>query len=374
MTTTAGGGIALWGRAEQQEFRSRVRGCLLGGAIGDALGAGIEFDSLDTIRAAHGPEGVRDFVRAYGRRGAVTDDTQLTLFTAEGLIRALVRRDSGAWHPPTDVHRAYLRWAATQRDWGPDEREPDAGWLAHQEWLYARRAPGEACLSGLADDRMGTVEAPKNPGSKGCGAVMRSAPFGLLVGWEPALVFQLAVECAVQTHGHPTGSLASGAFAVIVHALARGEALEVAVQGALTLLATRPDHHETADALRQALGAVRQGLPTPERVESLGQGWVAEEALAIGLYCALVAEDMRHGLLLAVNHGGDSDSTGSICGNLLGALHGETALPAGWLAELEGRATILELADDFAMELTQGTALHGPESSSAAWLTRYPRA
>ncbi|MGW7515282.1 ADP-ribosylglycohydrolase family protein [Streptomyces sp. NPDC054796] len=370
----ASGSDAIWGRAEQQDFRSRVRGCLLGGAIGDALGAGIEFDSLDTIRRTHGASGVTDYVSAYGRRGAITDDTQMTLFTMDGLIRAHVRRDTGAWHPPTDVHAAYRRWAATQRDWGPDERKKEDGWLAREEWLYARRAPGNACLSGLADDRMGTVETPKNPQSKGCGTVMRSAPFGLLVGWEPQLVFQLAVECAAQTHGHPTGYLAAGAFAAIVHALARGDSLDHAVQKALAQLAARPGHEETSDALKRALGAVRQGMPTAERVAALGEGWTAEEALSIGVYCALVAEDVRHGLLLAVNHGGDSDSTGSVCGNLLGAIHGETALPPGWVAELEGRATILELADDFAMEMTQGPALHAPGAASPAWLLRYPRA
>ncbi|MFI1969620.1 ADP-ribosylglycohydrolase [Streptomyces cinnamoneus] len=367
-------GTALWGRAEQQEFRGRVRGCLLGGAIGDALGAGIEFDSLAAVRAAHGPAGVTGYVPAYGRRGAVTDDTQMTLFTAEGLIRAHVRRDTGAWHPPTDIHGAYLRWAATQRDWGPDERVADAGWLAREEWLYARRAPGNACLSGLADTAMGTPEAPKNPDSKGCGAVMRSAPFGLLVGWEPRQVFRLAADCAVQTHGHPTGRLAAGAFAAVVHGVVRGETLEGAVRGALALLAAHAGHEETTAALLRALDAVRQGPPTAERLESLGEGWVAEEALAMGVYCALVAEDVRHGLLLAVNHGGDSDSTGSICGNILGALHGETVLPPGWVVELEGRSTILELADDFAMELTQGPALHGRDAASAAWLARYPRA
>ncbi|MEU9791868.1 ADP-ribosylglycohydrolase family protein [Streptomyces sparsogenes] len=374
MTATASAATGVWGRAEQQDFRSRVRGCLLGGAIGDALGAAVEFSSLADIRAEHGPEGVTDFVPAYGRRGRVTDDTQMTLFTVDGLIRAQVRRDTGAWHPPTDIHAAHRRWYATQRDWGPDERRQDAGWLAREEWLYAQRAPGRACLAGLADETMGTLESPKNPDSKGCGAVVRSAPFGLLVGWEPQLVFQLAIECAAQTHGHPTGYLAAGAFALIVHGLARGEALDGAVQRALAHLATRPGHEETTDALRHALGAVRQGLPTPERVASLGQGWTGDEALAIGLYCALVAEDVRHGLLLAVNHGGDSDSTGAVCGNILGALHGETALPPAWLAELEGRGTILELADDFAMEMTQGPALHGPAASAPAWLARYPRA
>lgn len=373
---TASGTTGLWGRTEQQDFRSRVRGCLLGGAIGDALGAGIEFHSLAQIQDSYGSAGVTDLVPAYGRRGAITDDTQMTLFTVDGLIRAHVRRDTGAWHPPTDVHAAYLRWAATQREWGPDERREKDGWLAREEWLYSQRAPGNACLTGLADERMGTLDQPKNPDSKGCGTVMRSAPFGLLVGWEPQLVFQLAVECAAQTHGHPTGVLSAGAFAVIVHALARGDSLDAAVQQALAQLAPRPGHQETTDALKRALGAVRQGMPSPERVAALGEGWTAEESLAIGVYCALVAEDVRHGLLLAVNHGGDSDSTGSICGNLLGVLHGETALPPGWVADLEGRATILELADDFAMEMTQGPALHSPDanSTSPAWLVRYPRA
>jgi ADP-ribosylglycohydrolase len=221
---------------------------------------------------------------------------------------------------------------------------------------------------------MGTLERPKNPDSKGCGTVMRSAPFGLLVGWEPQLVFQLALECAAQTHGHPTGTLAAGAFAVIVHGLARGEALDGAVQHALALLSPNPGHEETTDALQSALGAVRQGLPSAARVESLGEGWTAEEALAIGVYCALVAEDVRHGLLLAVNHSGDSDSTGSICGNLLGVQHGETSLPPAWVAELEGRGTILQLADDFAMEMTQAPALHGPNGASPVWLDRYPSA
>ncbi|HWM39065.1 MAG TPA: ADP-ribosylglycohydrolase family protein [Streptomyces sp.] len=370
----ASGGDAVWGRTEQQDFRSRVRGCLLGGAIGDALGAGVEFDSLDVIRQTHGASGVTDFVPAYGRRGSITDDTQMTLFTVDGLVRAHVRRDTGAWHPPTDVHAAYRRWAATQRDWGPDERKKEDGWLAHEEWLYARRAPGNACLSGLADERIGTLDKPKNPESKGCGTVMRSAPFGLLVGWEPQLVFQLSVECAAQTHGHPTGYLAAGAFSAIVHALARGDTLDHAVQKALVQLSARPGHEETSQALKRALGAVRQGMPTAERVESLGEGWTAEEALSIGVYCALVAEDVRHGLLLAVNHGGDSDSTGSVCGNLLGTIHGETALPPGWVAGLEGRATVLEIADDFAMEMTQGPALHAPGAASPAWLARYPRA
>ncbi|GHB37254.1 ADP-ribosylglycohydrolase [Streptomyces viridiviolaceus] len=364
----------VWGRAEQQDFRSRVRGTLLGVAVGDALGAPVDGLGSEELLEAFGAEGLADLASAYGRRGAVTHLTQLTLFSVDGLIRAQVRRDTGAWHPPTDLHRAYLRWAATQRDWGPDERRKDDGWLAREEWLYARRDATRALLLGLGDETMGTPEAPKNPGERGPEAVGRSAPFGLLVGWEPQLVAQLAVECAAQTHGHPTACLAAGAYAVIVHGLARGESVDGAVQRALALLAARPGHQPVSDALQHALGAVRQGLPTPARVtELVGEG-TAEGVTAAAVYCALVGEDVRHGLRLAVNHGGPSAATGALTGGLLGALHGETALPPAWLAELEGRPTILELADDFAMEMTQGPALHGPAGSSPGWLARYPRA
>ncbi|MEZ3177283.1 ADP-ribosylglycohydrolase family protein [Streptomyces pimonensis] len=369
------GGTAgpVWGRREQQDFRARVRGTLLGVALGDALGAPVDGVTADGIRQAHGAEGLVDLAPAHGRRGAVTHHTQLTLFSVDGLIRAQVRRDTGAWHPPTDLHRAYLRWAATQRDWGPDERRRDDGWLAREEWLYARRDPARPLLLGLGDDTMGTLEAPKNPGEAGPEAAARSAPFGLLVGWDPQLVAQLAVECAAQTHGHPVACLTAGAYAVIVHALARGGSLDTAVQHTLALLAARPGHQPVSDALQHALGAVRQGTPTPQRITELVGNATAEGLLAAAVYCTLVGEDVRQGLCLAVNHDGPSAAAGALTGGLLGALHGETALPPAWLAELEGRPTILELADDFAMEMTQGSALHGPAGSSPAWLARYPR-
>lgn len=370
MGATAG---AVWGRVEQQDFRSRVRGTLLGAAVGDALGSPVAGLTLEQLGETYGPDGLTDLPPAYGRRGAVTDLTQLTLFTVDGLIRAQVRRDTGAWHPPTDLHRAYLRWAATQRDWGPDERRKDDGWLAREEWLYARRDPSRACLLGFADETMGTLDAPKNPGEPGAEAAARSAPFGLLVGWEPQLVFQLAVECAAQTHGHPTAYLTAGSYAVIVHALARGEGLDAAVQKALVLLAARPGHQPVAEAIQQAMNAVRQSAPAPALVEALVGNGTAEGLLAVAVYCALVGEDVRQGLCLAVNHSGHSGAAGALTGGLLGALHGETALPPAWLAELEGRPTLLVLADDFALEMTQGPALHGPGGASSGWLARYPR-
>ncbi|MGW0927192.1 ADP-ribosylglycohydrolase family protein [Streptomyces sp. NPDC002644] len=356
-----------WGRAELQDFRSRVRGVVLGAAVGDALGAPLDGMTAARIVEAHGPEGLAAPVPAFGRLGAVTAVTQLSLFTVDGLIRAQVRRDTGIWHPPSDLHRAWRRWTATQHDWGPDERRKDDGWLAREEWLYARRAPHGPTLRALGEQTMGTPAAPRNPAERGPHAAARSAPFGLLVGWEPQLVAQLAVECATQTHGHPSAYLAAGAYAVTVHGLARGEALPQAVRAAIGALAPWPGHQEVTAALEGA-------LESPEEPSApLEAGAGAEEVLAAAVRAALSGEDVRHALCLAVNLGGPASVTGALTGGLLGALHGETALPPAWLAELEGRPTLVVLADDFAIEMTQGPALHGPSYASPGWLTRYPR-
>ncbi|MET9408545.1 ADP-ribosylglycohydrolase family protein [Streptomyces sp. NPDC002935] len=348
----------LWNLSWEAEalYRARVRGCLLGGALGDALGYPVEFDSLEGIRAAHGPRGVTGPVPdADGVVGRISDDTQMTLFTVEGIQQAHVRERlkgiGGGWSRL--VRWAYGRWLDTQNGPGPG---PDVhGGLAAQSWLYARRAPGNACLSGLQQDHFPDPTSelgppgPVNPDSKGCGAVMRSAPFGL-TRTSAETVFGIAARCAQMTHGHPTGYYASGALAAIVTHLVSGDSLEGAVLRTLRLLARHPGHEETTAALNRALDLASEGTPDAGKVESLGAGWIAEEALAIAVYCALAAPRVTDALLLSVNHSGDSDSTGAVCGNLLGARHGDHGLPQEWLERIEGRSTITVLADDFATE------------------------
>jgi hypothetical protein len=93
----------------------RFAGCLLGGAVGDALGASVEFSTLAEILERYGPGGIQHYAFAYGRLGAITDDTQMTLFTAEGLIRTWTRLCAKGITTHIGVTRlAYLRWLATQ--------------------------------------------------------------------------------------------------------------------------------------------------------------------------------------------------------------------------------------------------------------------
>jgi ADP-ribosylglycohydrolase len=327
----------------------RIRGCLVGGAIGDALGWPVEFQGLELILASHGPEGVTELSHRAGgdRLAEVTDDTQMTLFTAEALLWTGGRRSEVR----ANAHAAYQRWLQTQRLSGP-QGEQTVGLLG-EPWLYASRAPGNACMSGLRDNpelpevvafgKVGKV----NGHSKGCGTVMRSAPFGL-VGVGPDEAFRLSAEAAQLTHGHPTGYVAAGAFSALVDRLVTGEEPSAAVAQTIEQAAAVPGGAggETVEALERAVRLAGEGDADFATVERVGLGWIAEECLAIAVHCLLAApDDPRRALTLSVTHSGDSDSTGAVCGNLLGAAYGLSALPQDWAGAVEGVPTLLRTAD-----------------------------
>ncbi|GAB3626944.1 crystallin [Pandoraea terrae] len=338
--------------------RSRFRGCLVGGAVGDALGAPIEFMSLPDIRRQFDSGGILDFAAAYGRVGAITDDTQMTLFTGDGILRAHVGAvlcgDTPRFGDATA--QAYLRWLRTQGV-KPKVAEPpgESGWLAEQRELFSRRAPGNTCLAVLRALTRYADRASND--SKGCGGVMRVAPVGMFVAnWindsevqNPiGQAFSVATDIAAITHGHPTRQFTAGVFAVVVALLLVGVPLTNAIDRAKTELRQRDRHEETLAAIENAeqFAADRHGQV--DALQELGEGWVAEEALAISLYCALSTPDFEAGVVLAVNHDGDSDSTGAIAGNLLGAMMGVDAIPERWRVTLELADAIGAMADDLA--------------------------
>jgi ADP-ribosylglycohydrolase len=319
-------------------YTSRVRGMLLGGDVGDALGAAVEFSSLAAIRRLYGPDGITDYAHAYGGRGRWTDDTQMTLFTAEGLLdaRAAGARDSSGI--VEHIWAAYRRWYVTQTGNGPGRSG-----LAAIPSMHHRRAPGATCVSALSGLQPGTIDRAIND-SKGCGGVMRVAPIGVL---DDAYV--VASAAAALTHGHPAGWLAAGALAVMVRRLLSGSDRSTAVATGLAAVADDPRSSEVVEALESAVALAGSGAPrSAETVERLGEGWVAEEALAIAVYAFLVADDFDAAVRLGANHSGDSDSTASIAGQLYGAYAGDEAIAARWLEDLELRAEITELANALA--------------------------
>ena len=333
----------------------RTRACLLAGACGDALGATVEFDNRDKILATFGPSGIRDFVdNEYGIAGKITDDTQMSLFTAEGLIRAEVRRrlrDLSSYEGC--IHHAYLRWLYTQKCNVPVEGFKPDGWLIGNEELINRRAPGNTCIKSLLEaEGIGLPETANNY-SKGCGGVMRAAPVGLFMAALGGAddesrhkAFKIGCASARLTHGHPSGYLSAGALSMIIHDLVLGDGLADSVARSISRLEKEEGSGETAGKLRDALRLAAGTTAPVECIKELGLGWVGEEALAIAVFCALRANDLEDGICMAVNITGDSDSTGSIAGNILGAMYGCSAIPARWLDRLELKETIRETAED----------------------------
>ena len=338
--------------------------CLLGGAIGDALGAPIEFMSITQIRNNYGISGVKAYVEYPDGTGEFTDDTQMTLFTAEGLLRAWHRAEhkgiGGAMHQI--VYESYLRWLHTQGESiAPGKynrtmsKSPsDNGWLLRQKELFKRRAPGNTCLSALKSGLVGTIEEPINK-SKGCGGIMRVAPVGLVFPGKNEFSFQTASEFAAITHGHPSGYLSAGFFASVISDLAVGITLVESINNALAILKNWKRHAETLQAVENALNLFTEKRSLlsqepgkiPEFIEQLGGGWVGEEALAISLFCSLLYQDnFEKGVLAAVNHSGDSDSTGSITGNILGLINGMNSIPEKWITNLRYNNIVRTIGED----------------------------
>ena len=338
--------------APSPSCKERIRGCLLAGACGDALGNPAEFYSLSEITEKYGPAGIRDFVDAYHPAGFITDDTQMTLFTAEGLLLAQAGAVPGD-EPVKAVHRAYMRWLLMQQMHQGKEEEPPLPCNREESWLFAekalgeRRAPGRTCMGALQkppqNAELGT-RAENN--SKGCGTVMRVAPVGLLAA--PEAAYQLGCEVSALTHGHPTGQIAGGFLARLICCLLDEQSLGDAIDEACKHLRSG----ESAETLQAVLAACKmaQSHPDGDAVPFLGEGWVAEEALAIALYAVLSAPSLEEAIIIAVNHSGDSDSTGSMAGHIAGTLYGEQAIPDRWLRGLELHDVIAAMADRIVAE------------------------
>lgn len=354
-------------------FAARVHGCLLGGALGDALG----YAALSSSAKQTGDGAVVDKVTgsiSLPDPAPFSDETQLTLFAVDGLLEALRWANDGV---PADekacLWLAYLRWLRTQ---GASIAEaapvPPPQWLDEQPVLHHRRGPDEACLTGLASGEMGTAARPVNPNAQGTGAVVRSAPFGLLpyVGAETA--YRLSGDTALLTHGHPAARQSAAAFSwMINHIMHDGGTLASAAASAVERL--RRERTPEPSVLQRLERALELGagpaLPAADITNELGTGGLAEEALAIGLYASLATESaaaaarlesgtqpqehFRAGVVLAVDHAGKTDSTASITGNLLGALYGEDALPGDWMAVLGGQDLIRTMAASL-VEVTSG--------------------
>jgi ADP-ribosylglycohydrolase len=335
---------------------NKYRGCLIGGAAGDALGYGVEFLSADQIFRKYGKNGITEYVLTDGV-AQISDDTQMTMFTANGLLlattRGMIRGIMGSY--PSYIALCYRDWLKTQTIEFADRIEDSYSWLVSIPELYNRRAPGNTCLSAIRHGANGSIEKPIN-NSKGCGGIMRVAPIGLYF-WKsratPEQIDIIGAETAALTHGHELGYIPAAALVHIIHLLSHDDSFTVlsAVENSMSAIKSLfPDSkhmNELQTLVQKAITLSSLDMDDLDAIRELGEGWVAEETLAIAIYCAMKhPNDFEKALLASVNHSGDSDSTGTVTGNIMGAHLGYDAIPQKYTKYLELHDIIIELADD----------------------------
>ena len=393
----------------------RIRGCLFGGAVGDALGYPVEFMGESQIRSRFGKDGITEYVLdPRSGKALISDDTQMTLFTATGILmgdtRGKLRGVMGDLWSYIALH--YEDWLKTQ-EVSLDQRqaelkaERDSGrslfqhsWLINEPRLYHNRAPGMTCLSGIRRRirersthylHNGPSKYPIND-SKGCGGVMRVAPIGLYISnfdrdlindkYAMENIDREAAETAAFTHSHSLGYMPAAVLAHIVNRLVyplKGKRKPMSVKDAVC---------EARDAARELfaddrhigelVGLINRAMTLAEGdgkdidcIHELGEGWVGDEALAIAIFCALRHhDDFSAGIVAAVNHRGDSDSTGAITGNILGAHLGYAAMDGKWKENLELSDVILEISGDLCRKCQMHE--YGPAYDSV-WMDKYGR-
>ncbi len=364
--------------------RDRVRGSLVGGAVGDALGYPVEFMTLSEIKQRFGEKGITAFSTDLETGAAlISDDTQMSLFTANGILygytRGLIRGIMGSYEDY--VYMAYKEWLITQTvPYGNRKRKDQRCWLMDIPDLFSSRAPGNTCMGALHSEKAGAINRPVN-NSKGCGGVMRVAPFGLFAEAanirERAEVDRTGAEIAALTHGHPLGWLPA---AILTHIVNMGiydscgirEAVEDALETVemyFSEVVAENEYRPLKVLIEKAIDLSSNNCSDEENIGNLGEGWTGEEALAIAVYCALrYPDDFSRAVIAAVNHSGDSDSTGAIAGNIVGAWVGYDAIEEKWTRLLEMRNIILEMADDLAQRYTGD---FDSDNIDPVWMCKY---
>ena len=358
--------------------QDKFRGCLIGGAAGDALGYAVEFKNERQIFSKYGARGITEYELTNGV-AQISDDTQMTLFTATGLLTGTTRgKTRGIMGTYAGyIHRSYMDWLKTQEERFPLPDEDHYSWLVNVPELFSPRAPGNTCLFALNSGRCGSIEEPINQ-SKGCGGVMRVAPIGLYFndrGRDIEEIARIGAEAAAITHGHVLGWMPAAALVQIIHEISQNnDPIYDAVMKTIYVQDKMwPESREKEyflDLLLRAVDLAAGDHEDLEAIHRLGEGWVAEETLAIAVYCALkYPDDFDRALIASVNHKGDSDSTGAVAGNILGASLGLKGIPEKYIRNLELKDIILEIADDLWQDCRMSE--YDYEHRDPVWIQKY---
>lgn len=340
-------------------FTDKIKGCLIGGAAGDALGYPIEFWKENQIFAKYGERGITEYNKDISSgKALISDDTQMSIFTADGLLQ---NNDKSILENIAD---SYQNWLYTQLYsfdyyyWGKN-RPAFSSKLNEIPELYICRSPGITCTSELKLLRLNNIKpesyiSERRNNSKGCGGVMRVAPIGCIKTDDVNKLCYLGAEAAAITHGHPLGFIPAAFLVCVVNKIiySNDSDLHTIIKDSkkITNELFAKKYKKYIKIFNSIIDlAVKLSKNTNSdinNIHKIGRGAVAEETIAIALYCSLrYVDDFSSGLIAAVNHGGDSDSTGAVTGNILGAITGVDNIDNKWKDDLELYGLILEMSE-----------------------------
>ena len=331
------------------------RGCLLGLAVGDAMGYAVDRLSWEEISRDYGPDGIRgyDLVNGYAD---VSSHTQIAAYTACGLLVGMTRRQRLGKMAP------YARYAElAMREWCQNQharRLPDrtACWVSEVEDLRRRRCLDTRMLDTLSRERLGAIGSPCNSfDSPGClGAAVSAGAFFAPDRMAAYEVGSLGAGVVAMTHGDPMTFLAGAVTAYVVAGILQDQETSLRehfLQATDVVAAQFGGDYPQAETLkrllyRATLLASNTLLPPRDAMEHLGCTNFAE-CLAGAMYTSLVSEkDFDAAMILAVNHSGRSAAVGALVGAFLGARLGAEAIPEFYLEGLESVQVLAELAED----------------------------
>ncbi len=348
----------------KNERKNKIIGALIGGAIGDALGYQIEFK-----RKIKNKE-ITSFKDGIGR---ISDDTQMTLFTANALLFRETRLAMRgiALKPVDAIYESYLDWLDTQNH---TSNHRSISWVKNLKELNVPQAPGNTCISALSSGIKGTIDKPIN-NSKGCGGIMRVAPIGLYMK-DSEIAGQFGAEASAITHGHPLGIIPSYVFATLIWYLLNTDlTIKEALDKAMKQYEEKFDIFDKEnkdyfiDLVNKAIKLSEESKTDIDAIKELGEGWVAEETFAIAIYsCLKYPNNFKDAIVCSINHDGDSDSTGAVAGNIMGTYLGYEEIPFEYKNNIELKNEIVELAKDLSSEIPVGEY---KENTDEDWLNKY---
>jgi ADP-ribosyl-[dinitrogen reductase] hydrolase len=294
---------------EFERLRDRYRGCLLGLAAGDALGAPVEFINRDEIALRYGV--VREMLGGGWldtKPGEYTDDTQMALAIARS-IAELGRID------PADIGARFVQWM--------ESMPKDIGNTTLQSLGYL--------AAGMPWDEAGArTAARKGDSGAGNGSVMRAAPIGLACRNDPAALIRQSIDISRITHADPRCTWSCVALCQAIAAL---------LHGSENVLAAAAEGIEEPE-----VRATLERTATIGRADVRSGGYVLH-TLGAAFWAFVNHDSFEDVVVAAVNLGGDADSSGAVSGALAGARYGASAIPERWLAVLQSRQELTDLAD-----------------------------